>query len=480
MTAKGTRRADIGILTVIPTELEWTRKALSIDAHDRRKVPSGRIYYFGFVPSQFAGRDYSIAITCIGDAGTAECAVAATALIKDWRPKLVILVGIAAGLRGQVKVGSVILSERIWSYEKAAVTTAAGGRARKVPRPDAPILPLTIQQDVTCYLSGQDRLQRRLAERFRALGGSYPAIHSRNVVTAPDVHSATVASGNKLLRHEGFLYKLRATGHGRTEVAEMEAAGLTVACREGRADWLVIRGVSDFGDKRKTAEYQPFAAQMAAAVTRDFIEVGLQLTLARRPKAKRVLPIPQAPTRSEIVGAAAEVMSASPAPRPPPSGVRMLEFATGFERHVYRILRVDRDFGGASIPRSVHMRWNPGLGVLYFAMSAQAALAEVMVSPANAPPWLLIAEFRVRLSYVLDLTDQSVRHALGINWEAIQSRDRTYSESVAEAARVAGCEGLLVLSPKGPGSPMLVVFDRIAPGSEIVLLRTGSAVSTAT
>jgi hypothetical protein len=76
-------RADIGILTVIPSELEWTRKALDIDADERRKLPSGRIYYLGDVPSRFARRAYRVALTCIGDAGTVDCAVDTTALIKD-------------------------------------------------------------------------------------------------------------------------------------------------------------------------------------------------------------------------------------------------------------------------------------------------------------------------------------------------------------------------------------------------------------
>jgi hypothetical protein len=211
----------------------------------------------------------------------------------------------------------------------------------------------------------------------------------------------------------------------------MEAAGLAAACDQCGADWLVIRGVSDFGDKRKTANYQPFAAQMAAAVARDFVEVGLQLGLARPRKARRALSVPSMPTRAEILAATSQLPT-SPGPLPPPSGGRMLELAMPFEGRVYRVLSPAR--GRVPIPPRLATRWSPGLGVLYFTMTEKAAVAEVRASLASLPRDLLAAEFKVRLLYVLDLTRKSMRDALGITSDAIHSPDYTYCQSLAKAA----------------------------------------------
>src|SRR5262245_39375065 len=102
-------KADIGVITVIPRELEYALKALELPpSSSRQKVRSGRIYYVGDVPQAF-GQPYRVALTCIGEAGTSECAATTSALIHECHPRIVLLVGIAAGMKKGTKIGTVIL-----------------------------------------------------------------------------------------------------------------------------------------------------------------------------------------------------------------------------------------------------------------------------------------------------------------------------------------------------------------------------------
>jgi nucleoside phosphorylase len=284
-------KADIGIITVIPRELESVRVALGFSNLNRSTVrKSGRIYHIGNLESGFDQRPYRVALTCIGDAGTEECAVTATSLIHQCCPRLVLLVGIAAGEKGKTKIGSVILSERVWDYEREALDTGRRGRIKRIPRPNVLSLPFKIQQDIMHYLS-MDGFKARIDQRFQSTGGKYPTQITYKgkptVISDPEVESATVASGKKLLRNPRFLYSLRIGSHGRIKVAEMEASGLSTACHQENTYWLVIRSVSDFGDRSKNDEYHRFALQMAAATLRDFIERGLDLSLRAPPKRKR-------------------------------------------------------------------------------------------------------------------------------------------------------------------------------------------------
>src|SRR5262249_47867573 len=186
-------------------------------------------------------------------------------LIHECHPRIVLLVGIAAGMKKGTKIGTVILSERVWDYETEALVTGPGGQIEHSPRPNVGQLSFERRQEIISYLiSG---LSDRINQRFNLMGGTYPKLkpstpkRSRKptIVTRPEVEQATVASGNKLLRNPRFLYALQNVGHGRIKVGEMEAAGLFTACHQEKTDWLVVRSVSDFGDRSKNDEYHRFA-----------------------------------------------------------------------------------------------------------------------------------------------------------------------------------------------------------------------------
>ena len=83
---------------------------------------------------------------------------------------------------------------------------------------------------------------------------------SRNVASAISVRTATIASGEKLLRDPAKLLEVRRDIHGKVEVGEMEASGLVEACRLRGIPWLVIRGISDFGDDLKDDRFHHLAA----------------------------------------------------------------------------------------------------------------------------------------------------------------------------------------------------------------------------
>lgn len=271
---------DVVILTVTQAELTAACNVLQIG--DRRhKTEDGTVYLLGGVHSELARRDYVIALACIGDAGNSGAAVAAARAIETYRPRAVLLMGVAAGLRGKVKIGDVVLSERVVAYEPVAPVRSDGGTV-EATGPEVDRAPHSMRQDVVHYRGDP----RRLQAAFERAGGVIPAptadqadafrVHVADAIAA---RSATIASGEQLLLDPSTLIAVRALD-GKGEVGELEAIGVVEACRRAAVPWLVIRGISDLGDELKDDRFHAFAACAAAAVLHDFLTRGLDLGAA--------------------------------------------------------------------------------------------------------------------------------------------------------------------------------------------------------
>ena len=63
--------------------------------------------------------------------------------------------------------------------------------------------------------------------------------------------------------------------HGKVELAEMEAAGISEACHQHNVPMTIIRGISDFGDPLKDNSFHQISAKAAALVAYDYVKFGI-------------------------------------------------------------------------------------------------------------------------------------------------------------------------------------------------------------
>jgi nucleoside phosphorylase len=269
---------EVVVLTALPVELAACTKILGLSpGAAAKKTASGTAYWTADVYLRLSGRNSRVALACIGGSGNVDAAASVTELLTTLRPKLVLMVGIAAGMRGKCKLGEVVFSERVVAYEPAAVVVVDGASAEE-PRPESFRLAHAVLQDVVAYLANADELGRRLCEKLFATGTAAPSDASPELVSTDlTARLATIASGEKLLRDPEKFRVLRSSVHGKIEVGEMESAGVATACHHARAAFLVVRGISDFGDDAKDDRCQSLAATRAAIVAADFLLEGLQL-----------------------------------------------------------------------------------------------------------------------------------------------------------------------------------------------------------
>jgi nucleoside phosphorylase len=203
--------------------------------------------------------------------------------------------GIAAGIRNRIKIGEVALSDQVVAYEPASLVKGKHNVRKHISRPVMPRIVHGLSQDLSNYLASFEAKSGRVEKIFENLGGEYPkkqgksrAEFQKHVAVKASIRASTIASGEKLLKDGLTLYTTQRI-HGKIEVGEMEAVGLAIACEWFDVPWIVVRGISDFGDRFKDDRFHDFAAMMAASATYDFVKYGLSLdvTLNKKQSVKR-------------------------------------------------------------------------------------------------------------------------------------------------------------------------------------------------
>ena len=171
--------------------------------------------------------------------------------IEHWTPKAIIAVGIAFGMdETKQKIGDVLVSAQIQDYEL--------GRLNKngaiTPRGDKP----------SCAA--------KLLNRFRQTDTA----EKRRGTEWPKVHLGLVLSGQKLIDNLDYRDSLKALF---TEAigGEMEGIGLYASASAEKVDWIVVKGICDWGHNKNQSTkdaWQKLAAKNAARVVKAAIDVG--------------------------------------------------------------------------------------------------------------------------------------------------------------------------------------------------------------
>jgi nucleoside phosphorylase len=238
------------LLTSLPIEYEAVRTwmhSLYKYRHD-----SGTVFEIGWFP----GSRWKVAIAQIGEGNLASAIVAERA-IREFRPRAVLFVGVAGGLKADIRLGDVVVATQVYSYH--------GGREHDgefLVRPRSWPMAHELEQE---------------ARRIDQTAGWHDMLPYTG--RKPLVHFKPIAAGEVVLDStgSGTAERLRMSYNDAAAV-EMEGAGLAqVAHLNLGTPVLVVRGISDLadGEKRLTdaAGWQyrasTHAAAMALAIVRE-------------------------------------------------------------------------------------------------------------------------------------------------------------------------------------------------------------------
>ncbi|MCQ4313901.1 response regulator [Pseudomonas stutzeri] len=252
---------DVAVITALHTpELE---QVLRLPCNFQQTSFDGddNIYYEGeFLDSVDQPR--KILATSAPHMGMAAAAALTATVCVRFKPKLVMMTGISAGVPGDTDIGDILIADPCWDWGSGKLTV----RDDEVVFLSAPTqIPLdSSARRIFQYISANGLYVSDIYTSWR--GGKRPPNEPR-VIVGP------VATGSVVLEDPKTVATIQSQNRKAIGV-EMEAFGVMSAAYysgEPRPKAVAIKSVCDFADPTKNNEWQSYAAYTSAQIAHAYI-----------------------------------------------------------------------------------------------------------------------------------------------------------------------------------------------------------------
>lgn len=247
---------DVLIVTALKVEREAVLAQLSNTV--KVQIDDSFTYYTGSVTIDET-QTYGVAVVSLLEMGNTEAAARTARAVAEFKPRCVLMVGIAGGIKSQVKLGDVIVADQIFYYELAKQKAdGKQDRRTRVIQVNRQLLDRAHHYD---NLAWADKI-----------GVSRPD----GATTSPHpVHFGPIAVGEKVVVDPGLITALQQL-HSKMLGVEMESYGVAAAVGDSKEQpaFLSIRSVCDYADQNKNDGWHGYAAAAAAAFAVGFLKSG--------------------------------------------------------------------------------------------------------------------------------------------------------------------------------------------------------------
>ena len=246
--------ADVAVLTSAPV-VELT-EVLRLDPLFVCEFNSQDVLHYHLTKwRSAAGNDLRVVACAAPQMGMTAACVTASKVIERWRPRLLAICGIAAGTKGDLHFGDVLIGEMVFDYGSGKISDTKSGKRVFVPDPR----PLTIDVELKAILQSIERTQAGVGDFMKEWRG-------QQIDRVPQLRLGVLASGAAVVQSDDLVREILRTSR-KTVGLEMEAYGFFHAAalaRQPRPRVLVAKSVLDFADHHKTDKWQLLAAFTSA------------------------------------------------------------------------------------------------------------------------------------------------------------------------------------------------------------------------
>ncbi|NWB21034.1 hypothetical protein HX824_10520 [Pseudomonas sp. D4002] len=206
------------------------------------------------------GKKITIAATFATRMGMISTAIKSLLVINSLRPKLLVMTGICAGVRGKADLGDVLFADPAWDFQSGKRVIDAGTRKFSIAPHQLPA----------------DHRVRSHFEQLRsdrAFFSELPKMFAADCKFKTTLRIGPVASGSAVLADGITIEEIKDQQRDLLGV-EMEIYGLYAAAFSTsgvQPKTFAIKGVCDFADPDKRDEAQSYAAFASAKVLERFI-----------------------------------------------------------------------------------------------------------------------------------------------------------------------------------------------------------------
>jgi nucleoside phosphorylase len=280
---------DVGIVIALKEEFTELHNQIKDSCKAVRDQTTGGYYYL--FEHQCVNQEtcYRCVATFAGNMGPTKAGLVTQRLVTEFKPSTIVMLGIAAGITDDVKLGDVIVATQVDAYMENSkaegedeFTLALGG---EIYRPSADVV--NFSQNFQFVYSNefqqwQDSCARELTRLFPDKERLDALIKQGLLREQAHLIAGHIASGPTVGAAQGFIQWLKRRNRKYLGL-EMEAAGLMAAVYEEAIPrrTLVLRAVSDCGDQRKgnldkinSGAFRLYAIRNAIALLWSFLNTN--------------------------------------------------------------------------------------------------------------------------------------------------------------------------------------------------------------
>lgn len=194
--------------------------------------------------------------------GPVQAAILVTKALA-FKPKIVVMAGICAGIPGKTNIGDIIAAEVSWDWQSGKYIDSNGVEAFEIA-PHQLDIPDNLRSKLM-LLKTDSRFWSDLARDAQALALPMPKL-----VLGP------MATGSSVLADDRVVSRIKESQHKNVVGLDMETYGVYAAVQATAPDTLVIslKSVCDKGDRKKDDQYQAYASQVSAKVVAHFLSTS--------------------------------------------------------------------------------------------------------------------------------------------------------------------------------------------------------------
>lgn len=276
-TIAPTRTFDVAIITAIYKEYEQVTRLLQNSTIPPFKDPSRTTYFQGelqIIPD----KNIKVLVACANQMGMTSAASLASKLIYRFTPRVVAMVGIAAGISGEI--GDIMIPDILWDYgsgRSELVEKKILGFYKKEIEVFTPYrFPITIKQDLIAELIRITR-ETDINQTVFDLGSGVDFDNKSQRIKS---RIGPFVSGSAVIANDKILAQIKKQD-GKLVGFDMEAFAVAYACSVSDISpqpiSIILKSISDYGNKKKSHKDKDKHQEYAA-----FTSANLFILLLRR------------------------------------------------------------------------------------------------------------------------------------------------------------------------------------------------------
>lgn len=247
-------QVDCVVITAVPTETESVLKCgLVWDKYLISGDPT--TYYLSELEKN--NRKIKLLLAQQNQMGMPAASVLTTKIIYAFSPKMICMVGIAGGRKGEVELGDLIIVSESWDYGSGKIQPKKNGEGMILsPEPHQ----INVFSAIKEYLMGNfDDLLYEIRKNWNASNGN-------RICRDISIHVGALATGAAVVQDESVMTDFILPQNRKVLGVDMETYAVYYAASNTynrRPAYLSIKGVCDFADTEKNDKFQQYAAYIS-------------------------------------------------------------------------------------------------------------------------------------------------------------------------------------------------------------------------